>query len=354
MKAYSIVAFGEKLEKRDVETPNPVGREVLVKVRAAGVCHSDIHIWEGGYDLGHGRKLSLTDRGVALPRTLGHETVGEVVAMGPDADGVEIGRTYLVYPWIGCGDCASCKEEAENYCTKSRNIGVHCDGGYAEFVSVPDGRYLVDIGDLDPAQLAPFACSGVTAYSAINKLGPRIKRAPIVLIGAGGLGLMALAILKALDSKGAVIVDVNPEKRAAALEAGAIAAIDPAAPDAIAQIVAAVGGAPEGVIDLVGAPATSQLGFDLIGKGGALVMVGLYGGVATFPLALIGVKGVTIFGNLVGNLQETQQVVDLVRSGKLAPIPVTRRPLSEANEALLDLRAGKAHGRFILCPDPQH
>ena len=260
MKAYSIVAFGEKLQPLEVETPKPVGREVLVKVRAAGVCHSDIHIWEGGYDLGHGRKLSLTDRGVTLPRTLGHETVGEVVAMGPDAKGVQIGKTYLVYPWIGCGECAECQGRGENYCTKSRNIGVHRDGGYAEFVSVPDGKYLVDIGDLDPAELAPFACSGVTAYSAINKLGARIKRAPIVIIGAGGLGLMALAILKALESKGAVIVDVSPEKRAAALEAGAIAAIDPAAPDANAQIVAAVGGAPEGVIDLVGAPATSQLG----------------------------------------------------------------------------------------------
>ena len=92
MKAYSIVAFGEQLEPLEVETPKPVGREVLVKVRAAGVGHSDIHIWEGGYDLGHGRKLSLTDRGVTLPRTLGHETVGEVVAMGPDATGVEIGK----------------------------------------------------------------------------------------------------------------------------------------------------------------------------------------------------------------------------------------------------------------------
>lgn len=351
MKAYSIVAFGENLQPLEVETPKPLGREVLLKVRAAGVCHSDIHIWEGGYDLGHGRKLSLTDRGVSLPRTLGHETVGDVVAMGPEASGVEIGKTYLVYPWIGCGECAVCQSGAENYCTKSRNIGVHRDGGYAEYVNVPDGRYLVPIGDLDPAQLAPFACSGVTAYSAITKLGARINRAPIVLIGAGGLGLMALAILKALGSKGAVIVDVSPEKRAAALRAGAIAAIDPAAPDANAQIIAAVGGAPEGVIDLVGAPATSQMGFDLIGKGGALVMVGLYGGVATFPLALIGVKGVTIYGNLVGNLEETRQVVELVRNGKLAPIPVTRRPLSEANEALLDLRAGKVFGRAILCPD---
>lgn len=351
MKAYSIVAFGEKLQPLELETPKPMGREVVVKVRAAGVCHSDIHIWEGGYDLGHGRKLSLTDRGVTLPRTLGHETVGEVVAMGPDATGVEIGKTYLVYPWIGCGECGVCKDEAENYCTKSRNIGIHLDGGYAEYVRVPDGKYLVDIGDLDPALLAPFACSGVTAYSAINKLGSRIKRAPIVLIGAGGLGLMALAILKAMDSKGAVVVDVSPEKRAAALAAGAVAVIDPAAQDANAQIAAAVGGAVEGVIDFVGAPATSQLGFDLITKGGVLVMVGLYGGVATFPLALIAVKGVTIFGNLVGNLKETQEIVDLVRSGKLAPIQVTRRPLAEANDALADLRAGKVVGRAVLCPD---
>jgi len=352
MRSYDVTVFDGPLSRNDRPTPEPQGEEVLVKITAAGVCHSDIHICDGFYDLGGGKRLNMGDRGMKLPITMGHEIAGEMVSGGPDAGPVKAGEKVVVFPWIGCGKCAVCARGEENLCLQSRFLGVFRNGGYATHVIVPHKRYCLPIGDMDTAVAAPYACSGLTTYSALQKIGAKVySREPIVVIGAGGLGLMALAILKALDSKGAVVVDVSPEKRAAALAAGAVAAIDPAAPDANAQIAAAVGGAVEGVIDLVGAPATSQLGFDLIGKGGALVMVGLYGGVATFPLALIAVKGVTIFGNLVGNLEETKQIVDLVRSGRLAPIPVTRRPLADANAALEDLRAGKVVGLAVLCPE---
>src|SRR4051794_10420373 len=101
MKAYSVTAFGQPLEALDRPIPTPKDAEAVLRVKAAGVCHSDLHMWEGGYDLGNGRKLSVTDRGVKLPVTLGHETAGEVIALGPDAEGVEIGQNYLVYPWLG-------------------------------------------------------------------------------------------------------------------------------------------------------------------------------------------------------------------------------------------------------------
>ena len=199
-------------------------------MKAAGVCHSDLHIWEGGYDLGHGRKpLSLKDRGVSLPRTMGHETVGEVVAFGPDAKAaagdLKIGDVALVYPWIGCGKCEVCLAGDENMCLKPASLGVYCDGGYADHMTVPHPKYLLNLKGLDPVTAAPYACSGVTTYSALKKVEADFKT-PIVIIGAGGLGLMALSLLKAMGGKGAIVVDIDARKREAAEQAGALATVD--------------------------------------------------------------------------------------------------------------------------------
>ncbi|WP_313389506.1 alcohol dehydrogenase catalytic domain-containing protein, partial [Achromobacter aegrifaciens] len=230
MKCYCVVNFREPLQEMNQPTPTPQGSQVLLKVRAAGVCHSDIHLWEGGYDLGQGRTLSLKDRGVSLPLTMGHETVGAVVSAGPDAQGLSADRNYLVYPWIGCGNCPPCLAGMENHCSAPACLGVHRAGGYADHILVPHPRYLIDIGDLDPAQIAPYACSGLTTYSALKKIGPDIYRShPVVIFGAGGLGLMSLTLIKALGGAGAIVVDIDPAKRQAALEAGALAAIDGAA-----------------------------------------------------------------------------------------------------------------------------
>src|SRR5438477_12396992 len=134
MKSFQVTDFNAPLQEVDSPTPQPQGTQVLIKVKAAGVCHSDLHIWEGGYDLGHGRKpLSLKDRGVSLPRTMGHETVGEVVAFGPEVSAADRGELRsgdiaLVYPWIGCGTCATCLAGDENMCLKPNSIGVYCDG----------------------------------------------------------------------------------------------------------------------------------------------------------------------------------------------------------------------------------
>ena len=191
MKCYCVVNFRQPLEEMNPPTPTPQGTQVLLKVRAAGVCHSDIHLWEGGYDLGQGRTLSLKDRGVSLPLTMGHETVGAVVAAGPEAQGLAPDRNYLVYPWIGCGKCAPCLAGMENHCSAPACLGVHRAGGYADHILVPHPRYLIDIGDLDPAQIAPYACSGLTTYAALKKIGADVYREhPVVIFGAGGLGQM--------------------------------------------------------------------------------------------------------------------------------------------------------------------
>ena len=354
MKSFQVTDFNAPLQEKDAPTPQPSGSQVLIRVKAAGVCHSDLHIWEGGYDLGHGRKpLSLKDRGVSLPRTMGHETVGEVLAFGPDVkdgyEGLKVGDVALVYPWLGCGKCKVCLAGEENMCLQPNSLGVHCDGGYADHMIVPHPRYLLDLKGLDPVTAAPYACSGVTTYSALKKVENHFDT-PIVIIGAGGLGLMALSLLKALGGKGAIVVDIDLRKREAAEKAGALATVDGAAPDALAQIAAKAGGPVYAVIDLVGNAATTQLGFDALTKGGKLVIVGLFGGGATWALPLIPIKAITIQGSYVGNLRETAELLDLVRSNKIPPIPVTRMPFAKANQALHDLKDGKLVGRAVLTP----
>ncbi|WP_144636703.1 alcohol dehydrogenase [Bordetella genomosp. 13] len=350
MKCYCVVDFREPLQALEQPTPEPQGTQVLLKVRAAGVCHSDIHLWEGGYDLGQGRTLSLKERGVTLPLTMGHETVGEVVSAGPDVQGLAPGGRYLVYPWIGCGTCPACASGQENHCPAPACLGIHRPGGYADYIVVPHPRYLIDIGGLDAAQVAPYACSGLTTYSALKKIGAATyTQRPIVVFGAGGLGLMCLTLLKAQGGAGAIVVDIDPAKRQAALDAGALAAVDGAAPDAAQQIIRAAGGQPlAGAIDLVGAPSTTALAFDFLAKGGKLVIVGLFGGGSSWPIALIPLKALSIIGSYVGNLAELRELMDLVRSGKVAPMPVTRHPLAEADSVLASLRGGKVVGRAVL------
>ena len=350
MKCYCITKFGQPLELIEKQNPEPKGTEVLLKTRAAGVCNSDLHIWEGGYDLGHGKRLSLQERGIQLPLTMGHETVGTPVAMGPEASGVQPGKNYLVFPWIGCGKCDVCLAGQENYCATPRSLGVYTHGGYADHILVPHPRYLLDIGDLDPATLAPHACSGLTTYSAINKIDPSIyTKHPIVILGAGGLGLMAIEILRAMGGHGAIVVDIDPVKLKAAKDAGALAVVNGNDADAAQQVMAANGSKQlHAVIDLVGSATSSQLGFNLLAKGGTLVMVGLFGGAAPWSLAFIPMRAIRILGSYTGSLGELKSLLELVKAGKVKPIPVTRHPLSAASNVLTALHDGKVIGRAVL------
>src|SRR6476660_6102882 len=213
MKSYDVCECGAPLRLMERPTPKPTGTEVLLKVIAAGVCHSDLHIWEGHYDLGGGKVLKLADRGVKLPLTMGHENVGEVVAVGPDAKGVKVGDVRLVNPWMGCGECKVCKRGDENLCLKPQNVGVFSQGGYATHILVPSHRHLFDIGKLTPQQAAPLACSGVTAYSALKKVESTLKDEPVVIIGAGGVGLMGVTLAKKMGAKDVIIVDIDAAKR---------------------------------------------------------------------------------------------------------------------------------------------
>jgi D-arabinose 1-dehydrogenase-like Zn-dependent alcohol dehydrogenase len=345
---FQVCQCGAPLQLNEKPTPQPTGSEILLKTIAAGVCHSDIHIWDGYYELGAGKRLQLLDRGIKLPLTMGHENVGEVVAVGPDVKGVKIGARVLAHPWMGCGECSVCKRGEEQLCKTPRNLGVFSDGGYADYIMVPHPRYLFDIGDMAPEKVAPLACSGITTFSAIKKVGSIIKDEPLVIIGAGGLGLMCLALNKMMGNKGSIVVDIDPVKRDAAVKAGALAVVDGKAPDAAAQIIKLTNGGAWAVNDYVGSSTTVQLGIDCITKGGKIIVVGLFGGDITVSTPFFPLKAMAIQGSYVGSLPEMKELLDLVRAKGLPPIPMTTRPLDQVGNALDDLRAGKVIGRVVL------
>ena len=351
MRMFQVCVCGEPLQCNEAPTPEPKGSEVLLKVLAAGVCHSDIHLADGWFDLGGGKRMSLQDRGMKLPVTLGHENVGEVIAVGPDAKGVKIGQKMLADPWIGCGKCPACLRNEDNLCTAMRSLGVFSNGGYATHMMVPHPRYLFDIGDMAPERAAPLACSGVTTYGALKKVAT-LKSEPTVIIGAGGLGLMCLALHQKMGGHSAIVVDIDPAKRDAAKKAGAKAVVDGKAADAVDQIKALTDGGAWGVVDLVGSSQSARMGYDSLAKGGKYVIVGLYGGDVTLSLPPIAMRALTIQGSYVGSVPEMAELMDLIKRTGLPDVPVATRPLSQVNAAMDDLRAGKIVGRVVLQPEP--
>jgi D-arabinose 1-dehydrogenase-like Zn-dependent alcohol dehydrogenase len=346
--SYRITEYGRPLELECQETPLPQGTEVLLRITGCGVCHSDLHTWEGFFDLGGGRRTHAG--GKALPLTPGHEIAGEVVAIGPEAVRVAVGDRRVVYPWIGCGgaDCQECRRGDEQMCGKLA-IGVFQDGGFSDHVLVPHPRYLLDYGELPAALAATFACSGLTAYGALKKVGKLGPQDRLLLIGAGGVGMSAVRLAQTMSGHAPVVADIDPAKRAAALENGASEAIDPSVPGAAKDFVKATGGA-AAAIDFVGAESSVRFGTGALRKGGKLIVVGLFGGALQMPIPLFPLLEITIQGSKVGSLPEMTELLALGQAGLFGAIPYTTRPLAEAAQTLADLKDGKIVGRVVLTP----
>jgi len=348
MRSYQVCECGAPLRLAESEAPTPQGTQVLLRMLAAGVCHSDLHIWDGYYEVGGGKRLDLIQRGIKLPLTMGHENVGEVIAVGPEVSGVKVGDVRLVNPWIGCGQCKVCLRGDENLCLKPQSIGVYSQGGYSTHLLVQHPRNLFDIGKLAPRDAAPLACSGVTAYSALKKVSATLKDEALVIIGAGGVGLMGVALARKMGAKDVIAVDIDPAKRDAALTTGASKAIDGAAPDAVKQIQAATGGGAWAVIDFVGSSQTTNLAIASIIKGGTVVVVGLFGGDVTVPTPFLPLRAMTLRGSYVGSQTEIAELLDLVNRTGMPQVPIRTRSLDDVGAALGDLRAGKVVGRVVL------
>lgn len=289
-------------------------------------------------------------RGVPLPMTLGHEIAGEVVAVGDDAAGLaSVGDARVVYPWIGCGTCETCASGDEQLCRKPRNLGVNVDGGYSDYVMLPHPRYLVPFDPMPVAEACTYACSGLTAFGALKKVGKLEASDPLVIIGAGGVGLAAVRLAESVTGVAGIAADIASASRDAAMAAGARNVLDPGAPDAVRTFVKETGGA-AGVVDFVGSAESARFGFDILRKGGSLVIVGLFGGSLVLPVPHFPLREVTVRGSYVGSLPEFHELMDLARSGRFGPVAVEPRPLDQADATLYDLKNSKVSGRVVLVP----
>jgi len=349
MISYQVETFGRPLAQALRDTPQPSGSEVVVSIGSCGVCHSDVHLHDGYFDLGGEARLDMT-RAMQLPRTLGHEIAGTVVAVGPDAQGVSVGDRRVVFPWIGCGSCALCAAGTEHLCNAPRALGIQRDGGFASHVVVPHARYLVDYGTLAEEQACIYACSGLTAYSALKKIAPLGATDPLLVIGAGGVGLSGIRLARQMFGVAPIVVEPDQAKWEIAREAGAGQCIDPSADGALKSLVKSTGGGVAAAVDFVGAASSFAFGFGALRKGGKLVCVGLFGGATPIVPAMVSMKAVSVLGSYVGSLAEMQELMTIARSGVLPAMPVQVRPLAQATEAVEDLRAGRVRGRTILRP----
>jgi propanol-preferring alcohol dehydrogenase len=315
---------------------------VLVRVAGAGLCHSDLHLmhWPAG-------SLPYT-----LPFTLGHEVSGFVAALGSGAEGLAEGDPVLVYgPW-GCGGCRACAVGAEHLCERggsARGAGLGRDGGLAEYMIVPSPRLTVALGGLDPVAAAPLADAGLTPYHAVRRvlaqLGPGTSA---IVIGVGGLGHVAVQLLKALSPARVVAVDRREEALELAAHAGADMVLPAGGLEARALRRAAGGRGATLVVDCVGSDETLALAAGAVAAGGHVSLVGLAGG--TFPMRFgaVPLETSVIFSNW-GTRAELAEVVALARDGAIA-IDVERVPLADVPVAYERLAAGASRGRLVAVP----
>jgi len=349
MLRQSLLDYAKPLSASEVPTPTPAGTEVLMRVSHCGVCHSDIHLQDGYFDLGGGQKLDVRGNR-PMPFTLGHEIAGVVEAVGPEAKGVANGERYAAYPWIGCGKCALCARGDEHMCNNPRALGVTVDGGYATHVVVPHPRYLLKVEGIAPELAGALMCSGLTGYGAIKKALGFLRAGPLLIVGLGGVGMMGLQFARALTDKPIFVADIDGSKRTAALAAGAAEAFDPADAGARKAIVKATGGGVGAAVDFAGSDKSLNFAHGPVAKGGAVIIVGLIGGSFSLPVPMFPLRALTIMGSYVGSLAEAHEMIALVEAGKVAPIPVELRPLAETSRALDDLRQGRVLGRVVITP----
>lgn len=347
MESWQVLEWGQPLQKVIARRPVPTGTEVLVRVKACGVCHSDLHIRDGAYDLGGGEQIRLGQIGIHLPLTMGHEILGTVVAAGPDAPDVTIGAEGVVFPWIGCGECRHCRAGAEIDCETPRSLGTRRAGGYGQYLLVPHPRYVVPCGGVDPLVAASASCSGVTAYSALKKLPACRAGDTLVIVGAGGLGLAALGLVRHLQPAARIaVVDANPDKLTLAQPlADAVFDIRDSGSGAALRRFAEGGAA--GVVDFVGLPTTFEWSLAALRKGGTLIEVGLFGGGVALSIPLLPMRNLSLRGSYVGSLKEFRELLALLREADVKPVPIQTRPIHQINHIFEDIREGRVPGRVM-------
>jgi D-arabinose 1-dehydrogenase-like Zn-dependent alcohol dehydrogenase len=340
VKAALLSEYHRPLELVERAVPEPAGwRDVVVRVGGAGVCATDLHAIDG----------LMEGSGLRTPVVLGHENAGWVHAVGDDVTAAKVGDAVLVYPAYSCGLCVPCRRGNDMHCVRHGFTGLTRDGGFADFVLV-DERSLIPLPDgVEPAAVAPHADAGVTAYHAVRKLAPQlVPGTTVALIGVGGVGHIALQLLRTLGAATVVAIDTDERRRRLAHELGAHEVLGEEADvaDAVRQLTDGAGA--DVVLDVVGTQATHDLGLSLVARGGTLSLVG-YGGEIHHPSVAFVADELAVAGNLVGTWIDLWELLQLHVRGDVE-LRTETHSLADVNDVLAKLREGEVTGRAVLVP----
>jgi NAD+-dependent secondary alcohol dehydrogenase Adh1 len=341
MKAARLHAYHQPLKIDQVAEPKATGPlDVVVRIGAAGLCRTDLHIWEGQW-----AEISQ----IELPYIPGHENAGWVHEIGPGVTNVEVGDTVIVHPLITCGLCRACRAGNDMHCENGAFPGLVRDGGFAEFM-LTSARSVVKLDpSLHPTQIAALADAGLTAIHAVKKAIPVLGAGTkAVVIGAGGLGHIGIQCLKAYTPTEIIVVDPNEKALALAGELGAdhTVKVDGSHVDAVKEITDGVGA--EAIIDFVGEKGAVEDGVAMLRNGGFYYVIG-YGQNINIPTIDVIFREISFIGNLVGTYVDLQDLMTLTAQGKVT-LHTSTYPLDAINDAMADLDNGRLQGRGILVP----
>ena len=339
MKAALMSAYHEPLELVDRAVPEVSGpSDVLVRIGGAGVCATDIHAIEG----------LMEPAGVTLPLVLGHENAGWVEEVGPGVTTVAKGDAVLLYPPYSCGLCLACRRGNDMHCARHQFTGLTVDGGFADYVLVSE-RSLPPLPDgVEPADVAPHADAGLTAYHAVRRMAHlAVPGSTAVVIGVGGVGHIALQLVRELGSSTVIAVDTDERRRRLAGELGADQVVDGhEGSDAVRDLTGGRGA--DLVFDFVGSQETHDVAAAMLARGGTFSVIG-YGGMVTAPSAALVGNEQAVVANLVGTWVDLWEILQLHAAGRLV-LKTEIHPLDSVNDVLDKLRAGEVTGRAVLVP----
>jgi alcohol dehydrogenase, propanol-preferring len=336
MKAAVLYELKKPMAIEEVERPKPGTGEVLIKVEACGVCHSDLHVADGDWK----QFAGITK----LPLIVGHEVAGRVVDSGAEVSSLKVGDRVGV-PWIywTCGECEFCREGNENLCVKQKITGVTVDGGYAEFIKAPASHATKIPDAVSSVQAAPLFCAGVTVYRAIMQAKPQHGQR-LAVFGVGGLGHLAIQIAVHLGLEVSA-VDVADDKLALARSLGATNTLNATSTNVVKEMRRR--GSAHIVLVTSGSKAAYDTAFYCVRPTGTLLAVGLPANEISFPAIMMAAGEVNIKASAVGTRDDLKKVLALAAEGKLH-CQVSTRPLAEANSVLEEMRSGKISGRTVL------
>jgi NAD+-dependent secondary alcohol dehydrogenase Adh1 len=344
MRAAVLREYGRPLEFEERPIPEPTAPDqVVVKIGAAGVCATDLHSIDG----------LMEPAGVSLPRVLGHENAGWVHAVADHVSTVRRGDSVIVYPAISCGLCLPCRRGTDMHCERREFVGLSLDGGFAEYVLVTERSLIKLPPGLDPSAVAPHADAGVTAYHAVKRLASlSLPGTTAVVIGIGGVGHIALQLIRELGSGVVIAVDTHEDRRRLARELGADEVLggDGSVVSSVRELTNGRGA--DLVFDFAGTDQTHADALNMLAHGGTFSIVG-YQGLVSTPSAPLAIGEQTIAGNLVGSWPDLWELLQLHATGRLT-LRTTTSPMGDINEVLARLRAGETTGRAVLVlPDPR-